>query len=87
VANSAQAKKRVRQTEQRRVCNVSMSSKMRTQLKHFRAAIVEKDKENAESIGKVLVKFFGRMISKKLIHKNKAARLTSKMNAKIKSLS
>ncbi len=86
MANSPQAKKRVRQTEQRRVCNVSMTSKMRTQLKHFRAAIHEKDKANAENIGKVLIKFFGRMMSKKLMHKNKAARLTSQMNTKIKSL-
>ena len=86
MANSAQARKRVRQSERRNLSNTVMNSKMRTALKGFRAAVEKKDKDSATQLFTKLIKHFGRMISRNLMHKNKVARLTSQMNKQVKDL-
>lgn len=86
MANSAQARKRARQAENNRQQNSARRSNMRTQLKKVVKAVAAGDKEAAraayENAGSVL----DRMANIGLIHRNKAARHKSRLNAQIKAL-
>lgn len=86
MANTKQARKRVRQAEKRRQHNVALRSMMRTCLKKTVAAISAKDLAKAEETYKVATKVVDKMASKGIIHKNKAARHKSRLNAQIKAL-
>ena len=86
MANSAQAKKRARQNETRRLHNTGMRSMMRTYVKRVRAAIEAGDKAKAQEEFKVTVPVLDSMIQKGIVHKNAAARYKSRMNAAIKAL-
>jgi small subunit ribosomal protein S20 len=86
VANTAQAKKRARQAEERRLHNASLRSRMRTCLKKTVKAIASGNKVQAEDAYKYSVPYIDGMVNKKLIHKNKAARYKSRLVAQIKQL-
>ena len=86
MANSVQAKKRARQNEKRRQHNASLRSMVRTYLKKVDAAIVSGDQAAAQEAYNVAVPVVDRMADKGIIHKNKAARHKSRLNAKIKAL-
>jgi len=86
LANSAQAKKRARQNETRRLQNAGMRSKMRTFVKRVRAAIDAGDKAKAQDEFKLTVPVLDSMIQKGIVHKNAAARYKSRLNAAIKAL-
>ncbi len=86
VANTPQAKKRARQAEVHRQGNASHRSKMRTFMKKVMHAIEEKDKNAALVAFKEAVPIIDRMVSKKIIHINKAARHKSRLAQKIKAL-
>ena len=87
MANSVQAKKRARQNEKRRQHNASLRSMVRTYLKKVDAAIVSGDRANAQEAYTAAVPVIDRMADKGIIHKNKAARHKSRLNAKVKALS
>ena len=86
MANSAQARKRARQAEKRRQLNASRRSMMRTEVKKVIKAIDAGDKAGAESAFKAAAPLLDRMAGSGLIHKNKAARHKSRLNAQIKAL-
>jgi len=86
VANSAQARKRARQAEKRRQHNASRRSMMRTEMKKVINAIDAGDKAGAEEAFKNAAPLLDRAAGNGLIHKNKAARHKSRLNAQIKSL-
>ena len=86
MANSKSAKKRAIQSEKRRQHNASRRSMMRTLLKKVIAAIEAGDKEKASTEFAVATPILDRYASKGLIHKNKAARSKSRLNAAIKAL-
>jgi small subunit ribosomal protein S20 len=86
LANSAQARKRARQAEQRRQHNASRRSMMRTYLKKVLYAIKDGDKEKAVDAFKKATPLIDRAAKNGLIHKNKAARHKSRLNARIKAL-
>ncbi len=86
MANSAQARKRARQAEKHRQHNASMRSRMRTTIKKVVYAIRDNDKDAATAAYPVMVKTVDTMAGKGLIHKNKAARYKSRLNAQIKAL-
>jgi small subunit ribosomal protein S20 len=86
VANSAQARKRVRQAEKARRHNASRRSMMRTYLKRVVYAIEAGDKEAAAEAFKAAVPVIDRMANKGMIHANKAARHKSRLNAQIKAM-
>ncbi|MEP5765076.1 MAG: 30S ribosomal protein S20 [Halieaceae bacterium] len=87
MANSAQAKKRARQGEQRRRHNASLRSLVRTVIKKVLAAIDAGDAEQAKAAYAEAVPVIDRMADKGIIHKNKAARHKSRLNDQIKALS
>lgn len=86
MANSPQAKKRARQAEKRRTHNASMRSMVRTYIKKVVAAIQADDSETAKSAYAAAVPVIDRMADKGVIHKNKASRHKSRLNAQVKAL-
>jgi len=86
LANSPQARKRSKQNERRRVQNSSQRSMVRTFLKKVDAAIGEGNVKNATEALNAAVPVIDRMADKGIIHKNKAARHKSRLNAKVKAL-
>jgi len=86
VANTAQARKRVRQAARNRQLNKSQLSLVRTHIKNVQKAIAAKDLEGAQAAFKTAVPVIDRMAGKGRIHRNKAARHKSRLNAQIKAL-
>ncbi len=86
MANSPQARKRARQAEKRRSHNASLRSLVRTNIKRVIAAINTGDAEQARTAYDAAVPVIDRMADKGIIHKNKAARHKSRLNAQIKAL-
>lgn len=86
MANSAQARKRARQAEKHREHNASRRSTFRTVLKNVVKAIDSGDKEAASAAYKEAVPFIDRVAGQGLIHKNKAARHKSRLNAHIRTM-
>ena len=87
MANSPQAKKRARQGEKRRAHNAGLRSLVRTNIKKVIAAIDSGDAEQAKAAFDSAVPVIDRMADKGIIHKNKAARHKSRLNAQVKALS
>ena len=86
MANSTQARKRARQAETRRQRNAGRRSEMRTEVKKVVSAIEAGDRQAAEAAFKAAVPLLDNLAGKGLIHKNKAARHKSRLNAKIRAL-
>jgi len=86
VANSPQARKRARQNETRRKHNASLRSMVRTYLKKAYAAIESGEAEAAQAAYNTVVPILDRIADKGIIHKNKAARHKSRLNAQVKAL-
>jgi small subunit ribosomal protein S20 len=86
VANSAQARKRAKQSESRRKLNASQRSAMRTTIKKVQSAIASGDKNEAQQAYQAAVPALDKAVSKGLIHQNKAARHKSRMNKHIRAL-
>ncbi len=86
MANSPQARKRARQNEKQRQHNASLRSMVRTYIKKVQAAIDSGDAGNARAAYSAAVPVIDRIADKGIIHKNKAARHKSRLNAKIKAL-
>ena len=87
MANSAQARKRARQNTKRREANHSMRSMMRTYIKRVYKAIESNDKEAAQAAYVTAVSAIDRNAKRGLHHKNKAARLKSRLNKRIHAMS
>jgi small subunit ribosomal protein S20 len=87
MANSAQAKKRARQAEKHRILNAGQRSNLRTFIKKVIAAVNAGDLEKAKTAYQTAAPVIDAAVSKGLIHKNKAARSKSRLNAKVRALS
>ena len=85
MANTAQAKKRAKQAVVRRERNFSQKSAMRTAIKKMLKAVQVGDKAVAQTSLKEVTVLADRAVNKKLIHANKAARLKSRLNARLKA--
>ncbi len=86
MANTKQAKKRVRQAEKHRQYNTSYRSKMRTYIKRVVIAIEGRKATEANEAYQVALPIIDRMADKGLIHKNKAARHKSRLLIRIRKL-
>lgn len=86
MANTKQAKKRVKQSEEHRQRNASARSMLRTYIKKVIKAIDAGNKSDAQVAFKEAVPVIDRMATKGIIHKNKAARHKSRLSAHIKAL-
>ena len=86
MANSAQARKRGRQNEIRRLRNQSARSRLRTSIKKVVRAIQAGDREAAASAYRDAVPAVDRAAGRGLIHRNKAARHKKRLNARIRAI-
>ena len=86
MANTAQARKRVRQASKARVNNAAKKSEFRTSIKKVLSSISDKNAEQSKKDYIIAVSCIDKLAAKGLIHKNKAARHKSRLNSKIKSL-
>jgi len=91
VANIQSAKKRIKQTAHHRLRNSSLRSRTVTFLKKARNAIESSQTDNnlletAKSAVKTAMSHIDKMVPKGIFHRNKAARLKSRLNAKLKKV-
>jgi len=86
MANSAQARKRARQSDKQREHNASLRSELRTAIKKVKKAIASGDKTAAQSVFQASVSAVDSIADKRIIHKNKAARHKSRLSAAIKAM-
>ncbi len=86
MANSAQARKRARQASRHRAHNVPLRSRARTAIKKTLKAIHRGDAPAAQAAFRETGPVLDRMADKGLMHKNKAARHKSRLNARIRAL-
>ena len=84
--NSASAKKRLRQSIDRRAHNRTIKSTLRTQIRKVRAAILAGDVATSEQEFILATKKLDQAASKKVIHDNQASRLKSRLSASIKKI-
>jgi len=87
MANIKSSAKRAQLIEKTTAKNRAAKSLMKTNSKKFEAAAAGGDSSVAESAYKTAVKSVDRAATKKLIHKNKAARRKSAMTRKLNELS
>ncbi len=87
MANSAQARKRARQADSHRTANMALASRYRTFVKKVAKLIEEGDREQALQSYREAVPVIDSAVTRGLIHRNKAARQKSRLNARIKALS
>lgn len=86
MANSPQAKKRARQSEKRRQHNASLRSMYRTYVKKVTTAVEAGDKELAQKALEKAISVVDSTAQKGIMHKNKSARIKSRLNAQVKAL-
>jgi len=86
MANTKQAKKRVKQNEKRRILRSSQRAMVRTYIKKVYAAVEAKDGALAKQTYLALVPVIDRMAQKGVLHKNKAARHKSRLAKHVKLL-
>ena len=86
MANSASARKRARQSEKRRRQNASQRSMVRTSIKRTQAAIAGGKKADAQAALTAAIPVIDAMVTKGIIHRHKAARHKSRMNAQVNAL-
>jgi len=86
VANTAQARKRVRQAEAARQRNMALRSRVRTFYKKVLKAVAAGNVEQAQAAYKQAQPVIDSMVNKKIMHKNTAARRKSRLVARIKGM-
>jgi len=87
MANTAQARKRARQSVKVNAHNAALRSTMRTAIKKIIKSIEAGDKAAATSAYTANVSVIDRIADKGIIHKNKAARHKSRLSSAIKAMS
>ncbi|MGB5298090.1 MAG: 30S ribosomal protein S20 [Thiogranum sp.] len=86
MANSAQARKRAHQAENRRQRNAGQRSALRTHIKNVVKAVAAGDAEAAEAAYRKAVPVIDKSVGKGLIHRNKAARHKSRLGQHVRAL-
>jgi small subunit ribosomal protein S20 len=86
MANTPQAKKRIRRNGKRQVINHSRVSRIRTFIKAVEAAIESGKKSEAAEALKQVQPEIARGVARGVIHKNTAARKFSRLSKRIAAL-
>ncbi|MEN6384654.1 MAG: 30S ribosomal protein S20 [Phycisphaerales bacterium] len=86
MAHSLSAKKRVRQNAKKRLVNRARKTTVKANLKGINEAITEGNKKSASEQFKAVIKNLDKTAARKTIHKNRAARLKSRLAKKINKL-
>ena len=83
MANIKSQKKRNLQNERARLRNKAVRSNLHTQLKKVDTAIAKEDMENLPELARKAQKALDVAAQKKVIHKNKAARVKARVAQKV----
>ncbi len=86
MANTPQAKKRIRRNARRAEINGARVSRIRTFIKQVEAAITAGDKEKAAEAIRRVQPELARGVSKGIVHKNTAARKFSRLSKRVAAL-
>ena len=86
MANTKSAEKAARQAEKHRARNVALRSRMRTVVRNVTAAVAGGNKEAAQTNYQKAVPVIDSLVSKQIIHRNKAARHKSRLAARIRAM-
>ncbi len=86
MANSPQTRKRARQNDKVRLHNRSYRSSVRTCIKAFLKLVQSADKDGATSAFKTAGSAIDKSAGKGLMHKNRASRLKSRLNARLRAI-
>ena len=84
--NTDSAKKRLRQNKKRRIHNKAIKSSLKTQLRKVHEAVAGDHADGGEAAFQAAVSSLDRAAAKKIIHRNSAARLKSRLSAKVKAI-
>jgi small subunit ribosomal protein S20 len=86
MANTPQAKKRIRRNARRAEINGARVSRIRTFVKQVEAAIESGDKEQAMAAIRRVQPEIARGVSKGVLHKNTASRKISRLSKRVAAL-
>ncbi len=86
MANHQSAKKRMRQNVKRREINRSSRSRLRTQITKLRNALTEGNKEQSQAELLPTISLIDKMVNKKILHQNTAARYKSRLTRHVNDL-
>ena len=86
VAHSLQSKKRIRQNAKRRTINRARKSQVKTQTKHFEAALAGGDAEAASEQLRLVAQKLDKTAAKSTMHKKTAARKKSHLAKRLNAL-
>lgn len=86
MANTASARKRIRQIRRRTLRNQARKSRMRTFVKKVEAAIAGGNKEEATAALRSAQPEMQRAVGKGVVHTNTVARKLSRLSARIKKI-
>jgi len=86
VANTKAAEKAARQADKHRTRNVALRSRMRSAVRKVTTAIASGDKTQAQAGYREAVPVIDTLVSKQIIHRNKAARHKSRLAARVRAM-
>jgi len=87
LANTPQARKRVRQAVKARTRNAAQKSNFRSSIKKVLKSLADKNKEQSNINFREAMSIMDKLVIKGLLHKNKAARHKSRLSKHIQKLS
>ena len=86
MANTPQAKKRIRRNDRRAEINGARVSRIRTFVKQVEAALASGDKDQAKAAFQKVQPELARGVAKGVVHKNTAARKLSRLTKRVVAL-
>ena len=86
MANTKSAEKAARQAEKHRARNVALRSRMRSAIRKVTAAVAGGNQEAAKASYQEAVPLIDTLVTKQIIHRNKANRHKSRLAARIRAM-
>jgi len=86
VANHKSAKKRIKQSEKRRVNNKVKTSRVRTEIKKLKAFITESNKDSAQKQLTLVQKLMAKLAKSSAMRKETAARKTGRLASQVSKI-
>lgn len=86
MANTPQAKKRIRRNDRRAVVNTNRVSRIRSFIKSVESAVEAGDKKQAAEALQAMQPELARGVSKGIFHKNTASRKLSRLSKRVAAL-
>ncbi|HEY0627664.1 MAG TPA: 30S ribosomal protein S20 [Allosphingosinicella sp.] len=86
MANTPQAKKRIRRNDRRAEINGARVSRIRTFIKQLETALASGDKDQARAAMQKVQPELARGVAKGVVHKNTAARKLSRLTKRVAAL-